>query len=110
MRVRDHRGNAHMVQGERDMSEVSERRMRPRWVGLGMAGMLPSGCAGTASDLEDLLSIARSACTALGLDAVWADRRLVADGRPRVVNNLRIASGIQGRRVPEQALCHSCAR
>jgi hypothetical protein len=98
-----------MVQGERDMSEVPERRMRPRWVGLGMAGMLPSGARGLRATLRTSSS-ARSACIALGLDAVWADRRLVADGRPRVVNNLRVATGIQGRRVPEQALRHSCAR
>ena len=70
------------------MSEVPERRVRPRWVGLGMAAL-------------PLPGYARPVCFGLGLDAAWAEARLVAESRrPHVVGDLRIASGIQGCEIP----------
>jgi hypothetical protein len=101
------------------MSEVPERRMRRRWIGLGMAGLLLSACAGTLSDSEDLrvtatddglylftrsTAIARSVCIASGLDAVRAEGRLFAEGRPHVVDDLRFGSGIQGCQMQPRSL------
>ena len=109
-----------MVQEEPDMSEVPERRIRLRWIDLGMAGLLLSGCAGTLSDAEDLrvtaaddglylftrsTAIARSVCIASGLDAARVEGRLFAEGRrPQAVNDLRSASGIQGCQMQPRSL------
>jgi hypothetical protein len=95
-----------MVQEERDMSDVPGRRMRLGWIGLGMAGLLRSGCAGALTDTEDLrvtttseglylftrsTPVARSACIASGLDAARVE------GRPlQLGNDVPFESGIQG--------------
>jgi hypothetical protein len=95
-----------MVQEERDMSDVPGRRMRLGWIGLGMAGLLLSGCAGTVSGAEDLrvttrgdgpylftrsTAMARSVCIAAGLDAARVE------GRPlQLGNDVPFESGIQG--------------
>jgi hypothetical protein len=102
------------------MSEVADRKMRRRWIGLGMAGLLLTGCAGTLPNSEDLsfattneglylftrsTAIARSVCIASGLDAARAEGRLFAEGRrPQPTTDLRIASGIQGCQMQPRAL------
>lgn len=95
-----------MVQEEREMGEVPSRRIQLRWLGVGMAGLLLAGCAGTLSDSEDLrvtatkdglylltrsTAVARSVCIAAGLDAARVE------GRPlQLGNNAPFESGIQG--------------
>jgi len=101
------------------MSEVPERRMRLRSIGLGMAGLLLAACAGTLSDSADLrvtatddglhlfthsTAIPRSGCIASGLDAARAEGKLFAEGRPHVVDDLRFGSGIQGCQMQPRSL------
>ena len=109
-----------MVQGEPEMSEIPKRRIRLGWIGLGMAGLLVSGCAGTLSDSEDLrvtttndglylltrsTAVARSVCIASGLDAARAEGHLFAEGRrPQPVSDLRTPSGIQGCQMQPRSL------
>ena len=84
-----------MVKEEGDVSEVPERSIRLRWIGLGMAGLLLSECAGTLTDSENLRAPAtedglhlfsrsttteRSAWIASGLDAGRAEARRFAGG------------------------------
>lgn len=96
------------------MSEVPERRMRLRWIGLGMAGLLVSGCAGALTGPEDLrvtttseglylftrsTAVARSVCIAAGLDAARAE------GRPlQLGNDVSLGSGIQGCQMQPRSL------
>jgi hypothetical protein len=85
--------------------------MRLGWFGLGMAGLLLSGCAGTVSDAEDLrvttrgdglylftrsTALARSVCIAAGGDAVRAEKRFFAEGSTPGLNDFRSAGSIQG--------------
>jgi len=88
------------------MSNVPGRRLRRGWIGLAMAGLLLSGCAGTVRDAEDLrvtargdglylftrsTAVARSVCIAAGGDAARVE------GRPlQLGNDVPFESGIQG--------------
>ena len=93
------------------MSDVSGRRMRRGWIGLGMAGLLLSGCAGTLTGPEDLrvtttseglylftrsTALARSVCIAAGGNAVRAEKRFFAEGPTQGLNDFRSAGSIQG--------------
>lgn len=96
------------------MSEVPERRMRLRWIRLGMAGLLLSGCAGALTGPEDLrvtttseglylstrsTAVARSVCIAAGLDAARVE------GRPLQLGNaVPFESGIQGCQMQPRSL------
>jgi hypothetical protein len=108
-----------MIQEESDMSGVPERRIRLRWISLGMASLLLAACAGTLSDSEDLrvaatddglylftrsTAVARSVCIASGLDAARPEGRLFAEGQPYVVDDLHTASDIQGCQMQPRSL------
>jgi hypothetical protein len=108
-----------MVQEEREMREVPERRTWLRWIGVGMASLLLSGCAGALVDPEDLrvtttseglylftrsTGVARSVCIASGLDAARAEGQLFAEGRPHRGSDLGFASGIQGCQMQPRSL------
>jgi len=96
------------------MSEVPERRIRLRWIGLGVTGLLLSGCAGPLTGPEDLritttseglylftrsTAVARSVCIAAGLDAARVE------GRPLQLGNaVRFESGIQGCQMQPRSL------
>lgn len=96
------------------MSDVPEGRMRLRWIGLGMVGLLLSGCAGAFTGPEDLrvtttseglyfftrsTAVARSVCIAAGLDAARVE------GRPlQLGNDVPVASGIQGCQMQPRSL------
>jgi hypothetical protein len=101
------------------MSKVPERRMRLRWIGLGVAGLLLSGCAGAFTGPEDLrvtttseglylftrsTAVARSVCIAAGLDAARVEGLLFGEGRRHVANDLGTASGIQGCQIQPRTL------
>jgi len=100
------------------MSDVPARRMRLRWIGLGMAGLLLSGCAGTVSD-EDLrftvsgdglylftrsTALARSVCIAAGGNAARAEKRSFAEGPTQGLNDFRSAGRIQGCHMQPRSL------
>lgn len=108
-----------MVEEEREMSEGPRRRIQLRWLGVGMAGLLLSGCAGALTGPEDLrvtttsdglylftrsTAVARSVCIASGLDAARAEGRLFAEGRPYLGDDIRFASGIQGCQMQPRSL------
>ena len=103
------------------MSEVRNRGIRNRWLGLGALGaLLLSGCAGAMTGDNDVRvvatgdglylltrspAMARSMCIASGLDAARAEGRLFAEGRrPQPTTDLGIASGIQGCQMQPRAL------
>jgi len=102
------------------MHDTQARRKRTRSIGLGLAGVLLSGCGAILSDSDDLrfattheglyifarsTAIARSVCIAAGLDAARAEGRLFADGqRPQAMTDLHVVSGIQGCQMQPRAL------
>jgi hypothetical protein len=101
------------------MRQVQRRGIRTRWLGVGMLGLLLSGCAGALADPDDLRvtttdeglylftrssAVARSVCIASGLDAARAEGRLFAEGRPQAMSAFSSGSGIQGCQMQPRSL------
>jgi len=92
--------------------------MRLRLIGLGTAGLLLAGCAGSVSDtdlrvtatndglylLTRSTAVARSVCIAAGGDALRAERWRFAEGPFQLGNDVRPGTGIQGCQVPSRKL------
>lgn len=109
-----------MVERERAMNGAPVRTTRTRLTGLGLAGLLLSGCGAAMSGSDDLrfattheglylfarsTTIARSVCIASGLDAARAEGRLFAEGRrPQAMTDIHVVSGIQGCQMQPRAL------
>ena len=101
------------------MSNVPGRRLRRGWIGLGIAGLLLSGCAGTVRDAEDLrvtatgdglylftrsTAVARSVCIAAGGDAARAEKRFFSEGPTQGLNDFRSAVNIKGCHMQPRSL------